>query len=764
MGSDHEFDDLEDGHRGSSVEENLEVKLERTEVKKSGLELAWLTFQTLGIVYSELGTSPLYVLNGIWDPNDPVPPKEDIIGGVSAVIWAVTLLPLIKYAILALRFATQEGEGGTFALYQGMFPRSSSESESENDNEGKKPFRERLRWPLLIWAIFGTSLTLADGVFTPAVSVTAAVSGIGVAKPNILNVQKPVAIAIIVVFFFCQRFGTSRLGLTYGPIALLWFLLLAITGIWNICQYPAIFRAFDPSRAILYFIRTGEFDSLTGVLLAITGCEAMFAWCVHQVNQAELGRSPDIFQLSFTLFVYPALILSYLGQGASLIVNGEGASFTGNIFYQTIPGPVDTALFWSMFSVAILAAIIASQCIVSATFSIIQQLVSRKCFLPLRIHHTSSTFQGQIYVPAANWSLMIATIIVLEAFEDTDSLLFAFGFAAATVMFSTSVMLAVQMKVVKGWPIIVGVAYFLVFGTLDALFWGASFQKVPYGAWVPLVIGVVLTLGMVLWTWGRSLEDRFDGSNVLELPGFAVEHDRALARLARELALVDNAEGEHYEFYVDQNNSNFAIQDAIGLSRVRGRSDRDSKFDSRELMRIPTCAVFHRYVAGKGFPHAFSGFVRQWPGIPQILIFLSVNVVPSHVVPEHQRYTISKLGSMEGFYFVRYQMGFREDFNLEVDTLLPALYAFERQHDPQDGEAAVERIKAVSSSFTHILPRYNVRSKDVFAPSKGGFILNGIRRFLIEDLYQRLSTMFPDTINWRTTPDQLVQVGITAVI
>ncbi|KAJ8086092.1 hypothetical protein PM082_004911 [Marasmius tenuissimus] len=417
-----------------------------------------------------------------------------------------------------------------------------------------------------------------------------------------------------------------------------------------------------------------------------------------------------------------------------------------------------------MFAVAILAAIIASQCIISATFSIIQQLISRNCFLPLRIHHTSSTFQGQIYVPAANWCLMIATIIVLEAFPDPEALLFAFGFAAATVMFSTSVMMAVQMHVVKRWPIFVGVAYFMVFGVLDALFWGASFKKVPYGAWVPLVIGVVLTLGMCLWAWGKNLEDRFDGKNVLDLPGFAVEHDRALARLAQELSLVDKSEGEHYEFFVPSASAAVAVQDDIGLSRVRGREERDTKFDSRELMRIPTCAVFHRYVAGKGFPHAFSGFVRQWPGIPQILIFLSVSVRPSSVVPEHQRYVISKLGSMEGFYFVRYQIGYREPFDLKVDTLLPALYAFERQHDPQFGDAAVERIKAVSASFTHIVPRYNLKSKAVFAPSRGGFILNEIRRFFIEDLYQRLSVMFPDTINWRTTPDQLVHVGITAVI
>ncbi|KAF9268281.1 potassium transporter [Marasmius fiardii PR-910] len=749
MGSERELDCAKSNPNRSS--EELDVKLERTEVQKNGLGLALLTFQTLGIVYSELGTSPLFVLNGIWDAVDEIPTDEDIIGGVSAVVWAVTLLPLIKYAVIALKFATREGEGGTFALYQGMYPSNSSSNTPQDD--GKKHWKEKLRVPLLIWSIFGTSLTLADGIFTPSVSVVSAVSGIGTAKPKVLDSQKPIAICIIIVFFFWQRFGTSKLAVTYGPIALLWFLLLIVTGIINIVQYPGIFRALDPSRAILWFIRTGEYDNLTGVLLAVTGCEAMFA-CVGHFNVRSV-------QLAFILFVYPALVLSYLGQGAALIASDN--QFLGNVFYQTIPGPVDTPLYWVMFTMAILAAIIASQCIVSATFSVIQQLVSRNCFLPLRIYHTSNTFQGQIYVPAANWSLMIATIIVLGTFPDAESLLFAYGFAAATVMFSTSVMLAFQMHAVKRWPVIVGIVYFLIFGVLDAFFWGASFWKVPFGAWVPLVIGVVLTLGMCLWVWGKSLEDRFDGQNVLELPGFAIEHDRALARLAEELTLVDNATGEHYDFFVS-NASNAATQNVISLARVRARHERDASFNNRELKRIPTCAIFHRYVAGKGFPHAFTGFVRQWPGLPQVLIFLSVVVLPSPSASGHQRYVISKLGSMEGFYSVKYYMGFREPFDLEVDTLLPSIYAFERNYDPQHGEAAVERIKAVSASFTHIIPQYNLKSKELFPPSRGGFLLNETRRFLIEDLYQRLATMFPETINWRTTPDQLVRVGITAVI
>ncbi|KAJ8082836.1 hypothetical protein PM082_008693 [Marasmius tenuissimus] len=731
-----------------SLDANGRVKMKRTEVKKSGMGLALLSFQTLGIVYSDLGTSPLYVLSNIWRAQDPQPSREDVIGGVSAIIWAITLLPLIKYVFITLKFATEEGEGGTFALYQGLY------STSEDPMRSPSPRLKRAKWPLLIWATFGTSLTIADGIFTPAVSVAAAVSGIGVARPRILDSLKPISISIIIAFFIWQRFGTWKLAITYGPVAFVWFILLAVTGVWNICLYPGIFRAFDPSRAIMWFIRTGNYDFLAGVLLALTGCEAMFA-CVGHFNALSI-------QLSFTFFVYPALVLSYLGQGAALIAKG-GSSVPDNIFYRTIPGPVDGPLYWITFTMAIFAAIIASQCLVTATFSLVQQLVSANCFLPIRIHHTSDTFQGQIYIPAVNWCLMLACIIVLAAF-DTTGLFNAFGFAAATVMFTTSVMVAIQMHYVKRWPGIVGFVFFMTFGVLDAFFWGASFKKVPHGAWVPLMIGLLLTMLMCLWAWGKGLEDRFDGKNVLELPGFVVEQDRALAQLEQELSLADHASGEHYDFYVPEVTEAAAVQDMVGLSRVRGRGNRDTKFDNRELMRIPTCAVFHRYVAGKGFPHAFAGFVRQWPGVPQVLIFLSIAILPTPHVPEYQRYIVSKLGSMEGFYSVTYQIGFRDPFDVKVDNLLPALYTFEREHDPEYGSVAIERLKSVSGSFTHIVPQYNLKSKDVYGPSRGGFVLNWIRRYLIEDVYQRLAVMFPDTINWRTAPDQLVQVGITAVI
>jgi KUP system potassium uptake protein len=329
---------LENGHNAK-----------RSAVTLHGFPLAVLTFQTLGIIYSDIGTSPLYVLNGIWPASGEVPSEEDIIGGISAIIWSLTILPLIKYVIISLHFGTHEGEGGTFALFQGLFPPEDKDFDADRTltgdsvnkatsfgNSGSLQLKETFRWPLLFWCLFGTSLTIADGIFTPAVSVTSAVAGIAVSKPSVNSDTVPISIAILVVLFLSQRFGTAKLAFLFAPVAFVWFLILMGTGIYNITFHPGIFRAFDPSRAVMLFVRTKDYDILAGVLLALTGCEAMFA---------NLGHFNSLsIQISFSTFVYPALVLAYLGQGARLIVDKE-AVFS-NIFYQTIPGPTNGPLYW----------------------------------------------------------------------------------------------------------------------------------------------------------------------------------------------------------------------------------------------------------------------------------------------------------------------------------------------------------------------------------------------------------------------------------
>ncbi|KAI0923360.1 hypothetical protein AcW1_006344 [Taiwanofungus camphoratus] len=729
----------------------------RSPVDVHGLALLTLSFQTLGIIYSDIGTSPLYVLNGIWPPTGPVPSEEDVIGGLSAIIWSLTLLPLLKYVLICLRFGTHEGEGGTFALFQGLYPPEDRDFDSERILTGDSKFSskhqgpkmsDKLRWPLLAWSLLGTSLTLSDGMFTPAVSVTSAVSGIAVARPSVGHDVVPISIAFLVFLFLLQSLGTAKLAFVFAPVTFIWLSLLGATGIVNITRYPGIFRAFDPSRAIMLFVRTRDYDLLSGVLLAVTGCEALFA-NLGQFNMLSI-------QLSFTSFVYPCLVLAYLGQGARLIVDKEAV--LSNLFYNTIPGHSNGPLFWILYVFAILATLIASQALITATFSLVQQLVNMRSLPHLYMKYTSETTEGQVYIPIVNYILMIAVIIIVVAFKSSTSLTNAYGFAVATVMFTTTVLIALQMKYVKKWPAVVAVAFFLVFGFFDGLFWGAALKKIPYGAWVPLMIGMVLVGFMLFWTWAKGLEVKYDETNRVNLR-------RVIASSTEDEGWlqVHRPEDDEQECSTEHEDSQdvetckpptyYLLNDTPGLEKT-GR---------RELARIPTCAVFHKQCAGRGVPHSFVGFIRQWPSLPRVVIFLSVRVLHVARIAPEERYAVTKVRTIQGFYGVTYYLGFRDDFDVKIDEVIDRICSLEARVDPRQSSPTIDEIRDAATNHTHIVPHYHVISKRLEA-GKLSNVVNWIRGFLIEDVYRPLVTMFPETENWVTSGDEIIRVGVNAKI
>ncbi|KAI0060612.1 potassium transporter [Artomyces pyxidatus] len=732
----------------------------RTALQASGLSLLILSFQTLGIIYSDIGTSPLYVLNGIWSTSGPAPSKEDVIGGVSAIIWSLTLLPLIKYVIICLQFGTHEGEGGTFALFQGLYPPKSFETAPTRDSlsVGMKPSKlnlkapPQLRWTLLIWSLFGTSLTMADGVLTAAVSVTSAVGGIAVAKPSVSHDIIGISCGFLVALFLSQPFGTARLATIFAPITCTWLLLLAVTGIINITSFPGIFRAFDPSRAIMYFVRTGDYDTLAGVLLAVTGCEALFA-NLGQFNMLSI-------QISFSTFVYPSLVLAYLGQGSKLIVNGD--YIITNVFYTSIPGAHNGPLFWIMYVFAILATLIASQAMITATFSLVQQLVNMKSLPPFRMVHTSDKVQGQVYIPAVNWILMIGTIAIVAAFKNATQLTNAYGFAVATVMFSTTVLISIQMRYVKHLPIIVALAFFVFFGFLDGLFWGAALKKVPDGAWVPLTIGCVLLILMTFWNWAKGLEDRFDGANRRHLSRFIVTSEKAttLYQPPRLPAASDDGSIQSADPLEKAGDVDATYYCMVPAGGDEGGEPSEVR---RELGRLPVLAVFHKMAHERGVPHSFISFIRQWPALPRFVIFLSVNVLPIGHVTLADRYVVDKIDTVPGFYGVSYYLGFRDEFEMQMDEIVKRLSALEARLNPTDAAELIKQLEAVASTSTHVVPHYDVQSRklDVGRLSP---IVNWIRAFLIEDLYRRLCVMFPETVNWLASADEIIHIGVNARI
>ncbi|KAF8343268.1 potassium transporter [Amanita rubescens] len=737
----------------------------RKSVSLRGSTLLLLSFQTLGVVYSDLGTSPLYTLNGIWPANGPLPPAEDVIGGVSAIIWAITLLPLIKYVTISLFFGTGEGEGGTFALYQGLYPPADYDYETDRTltyQEHKSDLVEKLRnapvqrkisrklrLPLLVWCLFGTALTMADGIFTPAVSVTRAVFGIAVAKPSVTNDVIPISIAFLVGLFLLQQFGTYRISFLFAPIAFLWFLSISIIGIYNITFYPGILRAFDPSRAVMLFVRTKRYDYLMGVILALTGCEATFA-NLGQFNATSI-------RIAFSFVVYPSVLLSYMGQGSQLIVNGEKT--LPNPFWNTIPGQTNGPIFWCVYVVCMLALLndidrlVASQSMISATSSLFQQVINMKSFPPLQMICTSDVFQGQVYIPAVNWVLMTLTIVVVAAFGDSQKLTNAYGFSVATVMFSTSILLAVSMYYVKLWHWTVSVMFVVFFGFFDGLLWGAALRKVPEGAWVPLMIGIILGSSMLLWTWGKRLEDRFDGANRQSIARF-IQEDNGIDK---QTTLDDSSAAE----LINQvpGLSYLAPQKRTDFADLKG-SEIEEK---RELVRISACAIFYKFSRGPGVPHTFVAFIRKWPSLPRVVVFLSVCVLPVARVPLEGRYVVKKVRSIEGIYGVTYYLGFRDEFHIEHDALANKVCASELQSDPNVSPSWLAEIKTLIQGTTHMVPHYHVVSRKTHEgviSAVGAFI----RKWLLEDVYRRIATMFPDTANWLTPADEIMQVGITAFV
>ncbi|KAL7409758.1 potassium transporter [Mrakia frigida] len=757
----------------------IKILSDRRQTETKGLRaLAAMAFSGLGIIYADLGTSPLYTMNGLWPASGPVPSTEDVVGGTSALFWALTLVPLVKYAIICLYFGTDEGEGGCFALFVGLFPpRTASDDDRELTQYSAKDERvldstpvdragsgllRKSKWPLMAWALFGTALIIADGVLTPAVSVVSAVAGIAVARPNVTDSTVPISIAFLVVLFLVQRWGTRRISWFFSPVMLVWFLLLAGTGISNILAYPGIFRAVDPSRAIMFFVRTKNYDALGGVILGLTGAEAMFA---------SLGQfNPSSIRMGFAL-VYVSVVLAYFGQGARLI--RDGAEVLPSLFYLTIPGGVGGVLYWVLFVVAIGACLIASQTLITAVFSLSQQLINMNAAPHFRMKQTSSQNQGQVYFASINYALLIAVVAVVGGFQTGVGLSHAFGFSVATVFFVTDTFLFLSIPFVKDLAWIFAILYFVFYAFIDGLFWGATLKKVPEGAWFPLGLGGILTIALLFYTYFRLKEDKFDDFNKSKL-------SRIIFRSAN-LADLRSADEKRVTFEepVAKPITSETVLNQLELvpsssTAHAGREEEEDELPAQpderlwlaipeghlELARIPTFAIFHKTSStGRGVPAVFQTFLRRWPSLPRVVIFLSTRVVGLAHVEEEDRYLISKVRSLEGFYGVTVRLGFRDQLPNFVRDLLPRIIAMEAASNPVTAERHVKEIIEAGKNTTHILPNYVLESR-----LRGNEPWPVVRRWMIEQVYDRIRVMFPDERARGDGNENVIHVGVPAAI
>ncbi|XP_030956987.1 potassium transporter 5 [Quercus lobata] len=547
-----------------------------------------LAFQSIGVIYGDIGTSPLYVYSSTF-PNS-INDQEDVIGVLSLIIYTIALIPMIKYVFIVL-WANDNGDGGTFALYSlirryarvSLIPNQEPEDRElshyrlelpSNQSRRAHKIREMLeksksaQTVLFLVTIMGTSMVIGDGILTPCISVLSAVSGIhSLGTGAVVGVS----VAILILLFSVQRFGTDKVGFSFAPIIFVWFLFISGIGLYNLFKYDlGVLRAFNPAYIVKYFKRNGKrgWISLGGVLLCVTGTEAMFA---------DLGHfNVRAVQISFSCITLPAVIAQYCGQAAYLRKFPENVS---NTFYDSIPGPI----YWPTFVVAVAAAIIASQAMISGTFAILSQSQSLGCFPRVKVVHTSSKYGGQVYIPEANYALMIACVVVTLAFKTTDKIGNAYGIAVVTVMLITTGLLTTIMLVVWKTSIWWIALFLVVFGSIEGIYLSSVLYKFIQGGFLPLVFAFVLMTIMGIWHYVHKQRYMFELKN-------KVSND-----FIRELATKPN------------------------------------------INRVPGIAFLYSELV-QGIPPIFPHFVSNIPSIHSVLVFVSIKSIPISKVAMEERF------------------------------------------------------------------------------------------------------------------------------
>jgi KUP system potassium uptake protein len=547
-----------------------------------GRRLAVLSLTALGVVYGDIGTSPLYTIKEAFDvERGLVPNVATVYGILSLVFWSIMLVVVLKYLVFILQ-ADNRGEGGVLAMLALVLQRQHRSAD------------RRRRAALVVLGVFGTALLYGDGIITPAISVLGAVEGLRIVAPALERFVVAITLGILLLLFLVQRFGTAKVGRAFGPVTLTWFATIGVLGLIEIARAPRILAAVNPWYAARFFAEHGAtgFASLGAVFLAVTGAEALYA------DMGHFGRKP--IRLAFFTLVLPALLLNYFGQGALLL---RDPAAVANPFYLLAP----RWFLYPLLLVATLAAIVASQALISGVFSLAQQAVQLGFIPRLTIVHTSQEEHGQIYVPQINTALMLGTLLIVVGFQSSSALGSAYGIAVTGTMAITTVLFAVVARTRWGWPlerVVALTGFFLVF---DLAFLGANALKIMSGGWVPLAIAIgVLTL-MTTWKRGREL-----------LGGIMRS-----ASLPMELLL--------------------------------------SELERRPPLRVPGTAVFLTSDV-QGAPVVLLHHLKHNKALHREVVLLSITSADTPYASETEPVTVMSLG--QGFYRVLAQSGFMETPNV----------------------------------------------------------------------------------------------------
>ncbi|MGE1083155.1 potassium transporter Kup [Pseudomonas shirazensis] len=452
-----------------------------------------LLVAAVGVVYGDIGTSPLYTLKEVFSGGYGVPVNHDgVLGILSLIFWSLIWVVSFKYVTFILR-ADNQGEGGIMAL-TALATRASASY-------------PKLRIFMIGCGLVGASLFYGDSLITPAVSVLSAVEGMGLAFDGIDHWVVPIAVVVLVALFLVQKHGTAKIGILFGPVMVLWFAVLALLGLHGIVQSPEVIKALNPAWAVNFFVvHPGMGVAILGaVVLALTGAEALYA------DMGHFGRKP--IARAWFILVLPALVLNYFGQGALLLQDPEAAR---NPFYLLAPS-------WALLplvGLSTLATVIASQAVISGAFSLTRQAIQLGYIPRMQIQHTSSDEQGQIYIGAVNWALMIGVVLLVIGFESSGALAAAYGVAVTGTMLMTTLLVATVMLLLWKWPPLLAVPILISFLLVDGLFFAANLPKVVQGGAFPVLAAIALLLLMTTWKRGKQiLVERIDEA-ALPLPIF----------------------------------------------------------------------------------------------------------------------------------------------------------------------------------------------------------------------------------------------------
>ncbi|XP_030521166.1 putative potassium transporter 12 isoform X2 [Rhodamnia argentea] len=557
-----------------------------------------LAFQTLGVVYGDMGTSPLYVFADVFS-KVTIESDVDVLGALSLVMYTIALIPLAKYVFVVLK-ANDNGEGGTFALYSlicryaniNMLPNRQPADEQISSFRLKLPTPEleralniketlesksSLKTVLLLFVLMGTSMIIGDGILTPAISVMSAVSGLqGELEGFETNAVVVVSIVILLALFSIQQFGTGKVGFLFAPILALWFFCLGSIGLYNLLKHDiTVLRAVNPAYIYFFFKKNSgaAWSALGGCVLCITGAEAMFA---------DLGHfSVRSIQIAFTFVVFPCLLLAYLGQAAYLMKYPASAE---RIFYDSVPG----SLFWPVLVIATIAAMIASQAMISATFSCVKQSMALGCFPRLKIVHTSKRKMGQIYIPVINWFLMIMCILVVSIFQSTTDIANAYGIAEVGVMIVSTALVTLVMLLIWQTNLFLALCFPLIFGSVEFIYLCAVLSKIEQGGWLPLVFASFFLCVMYIWNYGSVLKYRSE---------------------VREKISMD-----------------FMLELGSSLG----------------TLRVPGIGLLYNELV-QGIPSIFVQFLLSLPAIHSTIVFVCIKYVPVPVVPQEERFLFRRV-------------------------------------------------------------------------------------------------------------------------